>query len=902
MTAALLALLLSLAGDTTRVDTTALEGPSNPSQLGEPTLVELHVGHVASATTLAYESADHQLHLRLADVLRVVEVKHDARPSHVAGTIDGADAFEVDAQRLAVRKGRSIWRAKKNEIAYTDDGVVTSLETIERILGVDANYDRANAAVELRNVEHMPIVKRLKRLASHAALHKRDVRNAASALSASWLHLPSPSAVPTILLDYDGVVTRQDLPGRGEDTWAVSGGVWAAASAVGGQLRGRVTASNNIINIQDISWMRAWPDRSWATMFEVGDVGLRDVESRVVRGISLTNAPVRDRSVGEMVPVSGILANGWDVEAWSGGRLIDAVDAGAKEFTLQVPVSAGATAIDVVSTGPDGEQIVSRRSVSPTPWFVAPGKLEYAVAAGHCTGDASSTSIVVKTAAGDRSASCDWAGGADLRYGLRNEWVLRAGVDAATYPGVDRSFIPTPYVGLGGVIGRRLSLETLFAPYRPAGGPALTSFALRYEPTPSLVLSTSYERSDLVTLIDLATLAQLRTGALPANSVTLDRASHRSSLIQLSPRAWHDRVTLEASEQSQWWNGTVHSGMRTGATIHATGVDLRPYVRADVATSGSQMTGGTAIGAESILMPRGALAQMLGATWLRATMEHGRATIPATELVVGHASSTWRFELGGRRLPASNGWAWTISASPLLQKLQLNSYASGAPNGATTLTQTAHGSAVIDLASRSVTATAESAGDRGGIAGVVFVDLNGNGVRDRGEPVVPHAIVQVANHLVSSEADGRYQVWGLPSLAEVDMMVDSASLSSPWWIPGVAGIHTRVPGNGVGQVDLPVVVAGVVQGKIASDVARLASEVKIEITNLETGAMTTVTPFGDGTFYRDGLRVGRYAVSIDRETLLRRGLESKPSLVTIVADPSAFQGSTVEVELSARRR
>lgn len=893
------------AGSSAGRDSARAREPIAISRLGEATLVELRIGHAATGTTLAYEAPNGQLMLRINDVLDLAEVKHRDEPGRINGQLSAGETFEVDATRHSIRHARQSWHVRDGELVSTNEGIVASIDAIARVFSAELIYDRSGAIVEMRNAESLPVARRVARLAAHAALrHGSRETVGLTALPPDWLGAMSPSVAPALVLDYDAAVTRQSFAPKlaSRTAWTLNGGVNAATTVAGGQLQARFGVADASVSAGGLNWRRVWPEGSKLTTLELGEVASRGPETRVVQGFGISNAVVHTAAVTEIVPVSLGLAAGWDVEAWSSGKLVDAADGGAGPANLRIPVSSGVSAVDFVATDPAGEEHAFQRSFSPTPWFVAPGGLEYSLIAGACGHGAVASVVNVRDGDGLAARACDWGMAGDARYGLRQGWVLRGGFDGAHYAGASRTTISTPYVGVAGLPTRQLLIEALFAPYRPAGGAALTDFSVRFQPTPSISFTSSYEKSDLVTLLARDYNPVLDNGSAAFAATTLERASHRSTLLQISPRRWNGRYTIEGSENSQWWNGTVHSAYRVAVAVHDNGIALRPYIRADRAEAGDLSTGGLAEGIESTIMARGALASKLGSTWMRAVLEHGTAGSPQTEVSIGHASNRWRFDIGARRASAASGWTWTVSAAPILAALHSTTVASSSMNGSAA-SQLVRGSAVVDLASRRVNASAEPSSQRGGIGGVVFLDRNANGVRDADEPGLSEVVIRIGNRIARSDSTGQFEAWGIAALSDVDMSVDTTSLRSPWWTPARAGVRTRVPGNGTGRVDLPIVLGGIVQGRIdvPDSITRVGEFPTIAITNVRGGDRILVTPFRDGTFYQDGLRPGTYVITFEPVSAERSGLAALQRQITIEGDPASQNPSVFDVVLSVRR-
>lgn len=156
------------------------------------------------------------------------------------------------------------------------------------------------------------------------------------------------------------------------------------------------------------------------------------------------------------------------------------------------------------------------------------------------------------------------------------------------------------------------------------------------------------------------------------------------------------------------------------------------------------------------------------------------------------------------------------------------------------------------------------------VVGTVFVDKNGNGVRDPDEPTVPGAPVRVGGLLVRTDANGEYQasLMATPGLA---VGLDQRSLPIQYTVPpGFDAVPVRVGGGARVQIDLPVRVMGSVRGRVFVDENRNGkpdpgeqglSGVVLTMGDVARGA------WQDGRYAFDGLPPGTVTVRLDPSSL-----------------------------------
>ncbi len=168
-----------------------------------------------------------------------------------------------------------------------------------------------------------------------------------------------------------------------------------------------------------------------------------------------------------------------------------------------------------------------------------------------------------------------------------------------------------------------------------------------------------------------------------------------------------------------------------------------------------------------------------------------------------------------------------------------------------------------------------------------FVDANGNGVRDPGEEVVSKARIR------STSLFGNQYLRYTPGIGfglehtlpyeEYVMTIEPASLDNPLWVPRYENIGVFSEPNQFRVVDLPIVVGGIVRGKIEVQTPKkvIPGEgltVTLELQNAPGGKkplkLTTVA-FSTGEYEFVGVPPGTYKVSLDAAQVAQFGYIAK---------------------------
>jgi hypothetical protein len=589
------------------------------------------------------------------------------------------------------------------------------------------------------------------------------------------------------------------------------------------------------------------------------------------RGFSVTNAPISRAVLVEDLPFAGTLPPDWSVEAYRAGRLVGFDSVGASgRYALTLPVRYGENPVDFVAYGPFGEIRTFSRTFRALPSMVPVGALEYAVSAGACRGDA-----------------CDAGGNLDLRYGASRRWTLRAGLDHAW--GGDAGMLSHPYAGVVGSPTNALGVEL------EGAADLLYRAGLRLEPSPRLRLTGDY-----VSYADNSRASPF----LPPG--TKDQWSLYGRLM---PGRRLGAVVLEAQGTRTLTTSGARAQARAGAALQFQNMVLRPYVRGERLPGGAGDVQRGYAGLEATILPRRSLGPVLGAFWVQGQVEAEAARSPtsAAVTVARNLGSAFRIEAGTRWEHTLPGPIFTLSLVSQLDVVRATSLVTASEVEPARLDQSVGGSVVWSSGRAAPVFSSEPSLDRGGVGGQVFVDLNADGRRQDDEPGAPGTRVMVGNRWVTAGPDGRYQVWGVSPWEELLVSVDTASLASPWWTPGFAAAAVMPTPNLVRSLDVPIVIGGVIEGSLLLEGAGIQSlerPLPIVLTHVESATRIIINSFNDGSFYRMGLRPGRYQATVDDAALSPLGLRADTVRFELRPGASASEpGATVSnIRILLRRR
>ena len=590
----------------------------------------------------------------------------------------------------------------------------------------------------------------------------------------------------------------------------------------------------------------------------LGDVQSNGRRAQIVRGVVVTNAPFIRSSEFDVEQVVGSLPPGWEVELYDRGRLLGYGEVDALGgFQVPLSVRYGQNPFELVLYGPTGEVMRQKRTVRVPFSRLPDGRFEYAAALGQC-----------------RYEPCDALVSADARYGLTSRVTVQGGLDMFVRDGGGALW--QPYAVASGAVLRSLNLT----------GEAIVNGHLRaavdFEPTPDLRISLGH--TDFTEAGREFSGAYLEAGRTEATAYWRPGAMNGTLYFQ----AFGVRSTQQLLTRTI---ARVSATARLGQLRYTLGL-RHDGVQRDSLDAPDRFA--VDLGADAVLSGR--------SRWARGTNVRGELSVAPGEGLAALAATVGRRI--GRAIRADVGVGW-IRAGGVGFTLALTTALPGPRVGlrsqANTVTGTnglmfVNGSMVYDSDHRGVRWTDGGDLGRGGVAGVLFLDDNGNGVRDADEPGIPGIPVQVGGWYDETDAAGRFTAWDLFPFEAVEIVVDSLSFDDPRLVPAAPVLRVRPTPNSFLSIEVPVVVGAEISGWVALDGEALAG-IPVVFRELNTGAELLSLTYSDGTFYRIGVPPGEYEITLPDAVAEALGVFALPLHVFVPPGAGDKRTENVAIEL-----
>lgn len=789
----------------------------------------------------------------LADMVLALDlaVRVDKKLRRATGWVfDERRTLLIDRDAGEVRVGSESHRIAPTAIRDTPAGWCVDLDRLNQWLGGPIVADMSNAVLRIDTREKLPFQLAAERRARAAGIRPKAQFDLASLPQASRPY--QAWATPSVdIVASAGVVSDK----RGGSQARARYEIFAAGELLGQSFDARLSSDEQ--GVPDSLRMRLYrtdPEGRLlgplkATHYAAGDVSLLSTgivaQSVPGRGAMLTNRPVDRPDSFDRTSFRGDLPAGWDAELYRNGQLLAFTTPngeGRYEF-LDVPLHYGSNRFEVVLYGPQGQIRREIKQVQVGLDSIPPRQTWY------WAGFAQENADLVEFAGRRRGAfSRGWRGTLGLERGIDARTSIAAHAHSLVIEDIRRNYAE---IALRRSIGPTL-LEVAGA-YADDGGHAaraswLAAFGETYIRADALrgwngfVSDRLVNRVNAIYSLSVDQTVKLGQTVLPVH-LDLRQVERQSGIesLEATARASASFRALTFTGQLDWARTKVPIGpdppdnLTASLLANARIGRVRLRGEARVALSGDGDTRVAMIG-----------------EW------------------AGKGDAEWRAELGYDR--GFDRARAGIGYTRRFDKLQLSGFGEVASDGSVAASL----SLAFSLGPRAAAGTgkgprggawrmsSEKLASRGQVIADVWMDENGDGIRQPDEPAMPGVPLTAGLAHVEAATDdrGRAEIDGLEPFRAVMIGIDAGALPNPYIQPAMPGIVvTPRPGVAV-HVALPMTTAGEIEGVMMRDGGSVIEGLGLELVDAEGRVRaTTLTEF-DGYFLFESVAYGRYTVRL----------------------------------------
>ncbi|RYD45244.1 MAG: carboxypeptidase regulatory-like domain-containing protein [Sphingomonadales bacterium] len=792
----------------------------------------------------------------LGDVVLALDlaVRVDKKLRRATGWVfDERRSLTIDREAGEVRAGSEGFRLNATTIRDTPAGWCVDLDSLNDWLGVPLAADLSNAVLRIDSKDKLPFQLAAERRARAASIRPQAQFDLATLPQAARPY--QAWATPSVdVVASAGVVSDKRggsyVQGRYE--------IFAAGEVLGQSFDARLSSDNE--GVPDSLRMRLYrtdPQAQLlgplkATHYGVGDVSLLSTgivaASAPGRGAVLTNRPIERPDAFDKTTFRGDLPAGWDAELYRNGQLLAFTSPngdGRYEF-IDVPLQYGANRFEIVVYGPQGQVRREIRQVQVGMDSIPPQQTWY------WAGFAQENADLIEFGGQRRGAfRRGWRGTMGIERGLDTRTSAAAYFHSLTIENVRYHY--------GELSLRRSIGPTLLevgGSYADNGGVAARASWLA-------AFGETYVRADAMRGWGGFVSDRLLGNINGIYSVSVDQSVKLGRTVlplhfdvrQVERRSGVDSLEASARASASFRALTFTGQLDWSRTKVPIGPDPPDNLTASLLANAR--IGRVRVRGEARFALSGANAD-------------SRVTLIGEW--AGKGDAEWRTELGyDRGLDRARAG---VGYTRRFNKLQLTGFGEVASDGSVAASL----ALAFSFGPKSAggwRVSSEKLASRGQVVAEVWMDENGDGIRQPGEAALPDVPLTAGNAFIDAATDkaGRGAIDGLEPFRPVMIGIDAGSLPDPYVQPALPGVVVTPRPGVVTRVLLPMAAAGEIEGILRRDGGNPIEGLGVELVDAEGRVRaTTITEF-DGYFLFEGVAYGRYMVRLGKASAAALRLE-----------------------------
>ena len=761
----------------------------------------------------------------LFDFLRIRNNPNAGLDSISGFFINPESQFYINRSTNRISYQNNVHLLKSGDLVRTETGLYLKTQLFGSIFGLDCIFNFRNLTVLVTSNIELPVMREMKQEEL-----RKNLRRLKGEIKADTTIGLSRPGFRFGMADWS-VVSTQEIDKVSDARLNLSLGAMIA----GGDATANLTYDTRVpFSEKQQHYLWRYVDNDFAPIrqISVGKINTQATSTiyNPVVGVQLTNTPTSFRRSFGTYTLSDKSEPGWVVELYVNNVLVDYVTADASGFfTFQVPLVYGNTMVKLKHYGPWGEERINEQNINIPYNFIPEKTLEYSVNAG----------IVEDTLFSKY-------GKATVNYGLSRSITIGAGME---YLSSVTSGPVMPFVKASFRVAGNILLNTEYTYGVRARG------TLTYRLPSNLQFDLNYIRY------------KKGQTAISFNYVE-DRKISASLPVRIGSFSSFNRISVNQLvlptslyTTAEWlFSGNI-GGVNTNLTTYSLMVpNAKPYIYSNLSLS-------LRLPARITVMPQAQYAyttNKLMSVKVRAEKmigERAFANISAERILMSNmtlAEAGFRYDFNFARTGATIRQAGKT----------------------TSFIENASGSLISDRRTRFLKADNRQNVGRGGVTIIPYLDLNGNGMRDKGEQKIAGLGVHTnGGRIIENESDTTIRIFGLEPYTESFVELNENNFESIAWKLPKKIYSIMIEPNILKEIDVPVTILGEASGSVSlkkdGTEAGIGRIIMI-FMNSDGKRIARSLSENDGYYSYFGLNPGRYNVLPDTSQLRILGMTSNP--------------------------
>ena len=604
-------------------------------------------------------------------------------------------------------------------------------------------------------------------------------------------------------------------------------------------------------NINQLNYILRWIEND-KTIIKQALAGKLSVSSIAflgapVIGATVRNSPTTVRKASGYYTINDKTEPNWTVELYINNVLVDYTTADATGIYLfKVPIVYGYTVLKLKFYGPLGEERTEERTMNVPYTVMSKNEFEYGLTGG-----------IVQDSISSRYAK------ADFNYGVSRFLTVGGGMEYL-------SSIPNaPYIPFARITLQPFSKLILYAEYDQG---VKASGLLNYYLMKDALLEidyTKYVEGQLATgfnaleerkgKFSFPVKLKKLNGFVKLDYSQLVYKTLNYNMADMVYSVYYNQLSANSTTQLTWTNPAA------------------TYISSDLSVSYRLKNGITIRPSASYIV--------------------SEKQLQSYDLTIEKYIPKGIFSISYKRDFLSNEYTATVSFKYDL-RFAKTAFATTYNSGQLYISESAQGSLAFGSGNKNIHTSNNSSIGKGGISFYPFLDLNQNGIFDKGEPMVKLTALKInGGNAVYSKKDSIVRIPDLNAFTDYVVEFNNNDLNNIAWRFKKNIYKILIDPNQYKRVDIPIIAVGEVSGLTSmstNNTLKGIGRILVKIYKKDSSkSFAEILSESDGYLYYLGLDPGEYIARIDSEQLKILNMVSSPALISFKIRPS-IQGDIVD--------
>jgi cell division protein FtsN len=784
---------------------------------------------------------DETVYLPVADIFSFLKIQNkvSAQLDSVSGFfINQLATYSIDKRNNKITFQGKVYNLKSTDMVKTETNLYLRSPFFGEIFGLDCTFSFRSLSVMLTTKLELPIIREMRQeqMRTNISRLKGEVK------SDTTIERKYP-AFHFGMADWS-VISTQQLQGRTDTRLNLALGTVIA----GGEANVMLNYNNNAPfteKQQQYQWRFVNNDRPLLRQMVAGKI-YTPVTSSIydpIVGFQFTNTPTTYRRSFGSYTLSDITEPNWTVELYVNNVLVDYVKAdGAGFYKFEVPLVYGNSAVKLRFYGPWGEERTKEENISIPFNFMPAKELEYTVSGG-----------MVEDSLNSRFSR------GTVNYGLNRRITVGGGVEylssvitGRTMPFLSASMRVLSGLLLTGEYTYGVRTKTLLS-YRLPSNLQLELNYTKYDKGQKAIIYNYLEERKATLSIPVKGKNFAAYSRLTVNQIVLPNLKNTNAEMLLS--------------------GSVYGVSSNFSTFGMFTDRSDPYLYSNLSLA--------------IRLPkRFTIIPQVQYEYNQQQLISARTSVEKPLFKHGYLNMSYEQNFRSNTKSIEMGFRYDLSFAQ-------TGFSVRNTNNQTTLVESARGSLLYDAKTKYLGVNNRNNVGKGAITLIPFLDVDGNGHRDRGEPKQLDLKFRInGGTIIRNEKDSTIRILDLTPYTSYSLELDKNSFDNIAWQMHNLVMKVNIDPNQFKTIEVPISVMGEASGNVTLGSRGQGRILVCFYRSDSTLAARTLTE-SDGYYSYLGLKPGKYTARIDPEQLKKIKMVSSPASIPVNISHS-FDGDIVE--------